>query len=116
MSKEKIYDGNIDDSLYLLVLLYIYSSPGSHVNYSYYGFSHQVYYYYPFSVVSDPAKLYNDLRWNITRPQGFEAVMRVRCSQVFLRRNDILILFSLNDLCLGTYMCSVNETNVLPCV
>ncbi|KAF4370869.1 hypothetical protein G4B88_012669 [Cannabis sativa] len=41
----------------------------------------QVYYYYPFSVVSDPAKIYNDLRWNITRPQGFEAVMRVRCSQ-----------------------------------
>ncbi|KAK8580236.1 hypothetical protein V6N13_143355 [Hibiscus sabdariffa] len=41
----------------------------------------QVYYYYPFSAVSDPAKLYNDLRWNITRPQGFEAVMRVRCSQ-----------------------------------
>lgn len=42
----------------------------------------QVYYYYPFSAVSDPAKLYNDLRWNITRPQGFEAVMRVRSSQV----------------------------------
>ncbi|XP_022719190.1 protein transport protein Sec24-like At4g32640 [Durio zibethinus] len=41
----------------------------------------QVYYYYPFSSISDPAKLYNDLRWNITRPQGFEAVMRVRCSQ-----------------------------------
>ncbi|PPS06533.1 hypothetical protein GOBAR_AA14116 [Gossypium barbadense] len=41
----------------------------------------QVYYYYPFSAVSDSAKLYNDLRWNITRPQGFEAVMRVRCSQ-----------------------------------
>lgn len=41
----------------------------------------QVYYYYPFSVVCDPAKLYNDLRWNVTRPQGFEAVMRVRCSQ-----------------------------------
>ncbi|KAK6233036.1 hypothetical protein SCA6_003109 [Theobroma cacao] len=41
----------------------------------------KVYYYYPFSSVSDPAKLYNDLRWNITRPQGFEAVMRVRCSQ-----------------------------------
>ncbi|KAG6668921.1 hypothetical protein I3843_01G198300 [Carya illinoinensis] len=41
----------------------------------------QVYYYYPFSALSDPAKLYNDLRWNITRPQGFEAVMRVRCSQ-----------------------------------
>jgi hypothetical protein len=42
----------------------------------------QVYYYYPFSAVSDSAKLYNDLRWNVTRPQGFEAVMRVRCSQV----------------------------------
>ncbi|KAL8474498.1 hypothetical protein ACS0TY_031090 [Phlomoides rotata] len=41
----------------------------------------QVYYYYPFSAVSDPAKLYNDLRWNVIRPQGFEAVMRVRCSQ-----------------------------------
>ncbi|XP_074281071.1 protein transport protein SEC24 C-like [Silene latifolia] len=41
----------------------------------------QVYYYSPFSAVSDTAKLYNDLRWNLTRPQGFEAVMRVRCSQ-----------------------------------
>ncbi|XP_010929766.3 protein transport protein SEC24 C [Elaeis guineensis] len=41
----------------------------------------QVYYYYPFSALSDTAKLYNDLRWNISRPQGFEAVMRVRCSQ-----------------------------------
>ncbi|KAF6148288.1 hypothetical protein GIB67_012063 [Kingdonia uniflora] len=40
----------------------------------------QVYYYYPFSAISDSAKLYNDLRWNITRPQGFEAVMRVRHS------------------------------------
>ncbi|KAG2620540.1 protein transport protein Sec24-like CEF isoform X2 [Panicum virgatum] len=41
----------------------------------------RVYYYYPFSALSDPAKLYNDLRWNISRPQGFEAVMRIRCSQ-----------------------------------
>ncbi|KAK4486180.1 hypothetical protein RD792_008849 [Penstemon davidsonii] len=41
----------------------------------------QVYYYYPFSALSDSAKLYNDLRWNVSRPQGFEAVMRVRCSQ-----------------------------------
>ncbi|CAN4098171.1 unnamed protein product [Withania somnifera] len=41
----------------------------------------QVYYYFPFSALADTAKLYNDLRWNITRPQGFEAVMRVRCSQ-----------------------------------
>nr|XP_043624506.1 protein transport protein Sec24-like At4g32640 isoform X2 [Erigeron canadensis] len=41
----------------------------------------QVYYYHPFSALSDPAKLYNDLRWNVTRPQGFEAVLRVRCSQ-----------------------------------
>ncbi|VVA14675.1 PREDICTED: transport [Prunus dulcis] len=41
----------------------------------------QVYYYYPFSAVADSAKIYNDLRWNVTRPQGFEAVMRVRCSQ-----------------------------------
>ncbi|XP_039120781.1 protein transport protein Sec24-like At4g32640 isoform X1 [Dioscorea cayenensis subsp. rotundata] len=41
----------------------------------------QVYYYYPFSALSDSGKLYNDLRWNISRPQGFEAVMRVRCSE-----------------------------------
>lgn len=44
----------------------------------------QIYYYYPFSAVADPAKLYNDLRWNLSRPQGFEAVMRVRCGQVSL--------------------------------
>ncbi|WVZ51990.1 hypothetical protein U9M48_003086 [Paspalum notatum var. saurae] len=36
----------------------------------------RVYYYYPFSALSDPAKLFNDLRWNINRPQGFESVMR----------------------------------------
>jgi protein transport protein SEC24 len=48
---------------------------------SIFNFSLQVYYYYPFSALSDPAKLFNDLRWNISRPQGFEAVMRVRCSQ-----------------------------------
>ena len=24
----------------------------------------------------------NDLKWNVVRPQGLEAVMRVRCSQV----------------------------------
>ncbi|KAM3231532.1 hypothetical protein P3S67_008742 [Capsicum chacoense] len=41
----------------------------------------QVYYYFPFSALADTAKLYNDLRWNITRPERFEAVMRVRCSQ-----------------------------------
>ncbi|XP_024531752.1 protein transport protein Sec24-like At4g32640 [Selaginella moellendorffii] len=41
----------------------------------------QAYYYFPFSATMDSAKLYNDLRWNLTRPQGLEAVMRVRCSQ-----------------------------------
>ncbi|KAI3678829.1 hypothetical protein L6452_38132 [Arctium lappa] len=41
----------------------------------------QVCYYHPFSALSNPAKLYNDLRWNVTRPQGFEVVMRVRNSQ-----------------------------------
>jgi protein transport protein SEC24 len=37
---------------------------------SIFNFSLQVYYYYPFSALSDPAKLFNDLRWNISRPQG----------------------------------------------
>ncbi|XP_058078018.1 protein transport protein SEC24 C-like isoform X2 [Magnolia sinica] len=41
----------------------------------------QVYYYHPFSALCDSAKIYNDLKWNIARPQGLEAVMRVRCSQ-----------------------------------
>eukprot|EP00899_Mesostigma_viride_P012163 jgi/Mesvir1/20948/Mv08019-RA.1 len=41
----------------------------------------QVYHYCPFSPVVDGGKLYNDLRWNLKRPQGMEAVMRVRCSQ-----------------------------------
>ncbi|MFS7977709.1 putative sec23/Sec24, trunk domain, von Willebrand factor A-like domain superfamily [Helianthus anomalus] len=40
-----------------------------------------MYYYHPFYALFDPAKLYNDLRWNVTRPQGIEAVMRVTCSQ-----------------------------------
>ncbi|KAI3689828.1 hypothetical protein L2E82_47798 [Cichorium intybus] len=34
-----------------------------------------------FITTQNPAKLYNDLRWNLTRPQGFEVVMRVRCIQ-----------------------------------
>ncbi|KAJ0972769.1 hypothetical protein J5N97_020728 [Dioscorea zingiberensis] len=42
----------------------------------------QVYHYYPFSALSGFAKLYNDLRWNICRPQRFEAVIRVRCSEI----------------------------------
>ncbi|MFS8033511.1 putative sec23/Sec24, trunk domain, von Willebrand factor A-like domain superfamily [Helianthus anomalus] len=42
---------------------------------------YQMYYYHPFYGLFGPAKLYNDLRWNVTRPQGFEAVIRVRCSQ-----------------------------------
>ncbi|GMY39291.1 SUPPRESSOR OF GAMMA RESPONSE 1 isoform X2, partial [Fagus crenata] len=41
-----------------------------------------VYYYYSFSALSDPVKLYNDLRWSVTRPQGFEAVVRVKCSEI----------------------------------
>lgn len=41
----------------------------------------QIYFYHPFSALLHSAKLYNDLRWNITRPQGFEATMRVRCSE-----------------------------------
>ncbi|GBG78109.1 hypothetical protein CBR_g26046 [Chara braunii] len=41
----------------------------------------QIYFYYPFTVTVDSPKIYNDLRWNITRPQGLEAVLRVRCSQ-----------------------------------
>ncbi|KAF8646424.1 hypothetical protein HU200_065851 [Digitaria exilis] len=45
------------------------------------GITCEVYYITRFLLSSDPAKLYNDLRWNISRPAGFEAVMRVRCSQ-----------------------------------
>eukprot|EP00271_Cylindrocystis_brebissonii_P012807 TRINITY_DN3230_c0_g1_i1.p1 TRINITY_DN3230_c0_g1~~TRINITY_DN3230_c0_g1_i1.p1 ORF type:complete len:1229 (+),score=266.22 TRINITY_DN3230_c0_g1_i1:375-4061(+) len=40
----------------------------------------QLYYYFPFDAQHDRAKLYNDLRWNVIRPTGLEAVMKVRCS------------------------------------
>ncbi|KAG0560568.1 hypothetical protein M758_10G185600 [Ceratodon purpureus] len=40
----------------------------------------QIYYYHEFQANVDSAKLDNDLRWNVTRPQGLECVMRVRCS------------------------------------
>ncbi|MFS8026897.1 hypothetical protein Hanom_Chr16g01492061 [Helianthus anomalus] len=33
---------------------------------------YQMYYYHPFYALSDPAKLYNDLRWNVTRPTGLK--------------------------------------------
>ncbi|GJW98355.1 transport protein Sec24-like protein [Tanacetum coccineum] len=56
----------------------------------------QVYYYHPFSALSDPAKLYNDLRWNVTRPQGFEAVMRVRCISPRTTKGQMLFCKSLN--------------------
>eukprot|EP00850_Spirogloea_muscicola_P012018 SM000076S21839 [mRNA] locus=s76:434121:442111:- [translate_table: standard] len=36
----------------------------------------QVYYYFPFNAGVDSAKVFNDLRWNVCRPQGFEAIMR----------------------------------------
>jgi hypothetical protein len=36
---------------------------------------------YPgFNTQLDFAQLHNDLRWNVLRPQGLEAVMRVRAS------------------------------------
>lgn len=49
-----------------------------------------LYTYQPFNAAADSAKLYNDLRWNLTRPQGLEAVMRVRCSQVSNLRKTTL--------------------------
>lgn len=40
----------------------------------------QLYHYCPFVSPSDDDQLYNDLRWNVQRPQGLEAVARMRCS------------------------------------
>jgi len=39
-----------------------------------------IYHYQPFNPVMDQDQLLNDLKWNISRPQGFEAIMRVRVS------------------------------------
>lgn len=39
-----------------------------------------VHHYHPFSFPLDTAQLYNDVHWTLVRPQGMEAVMRVRCS------------------------------------
>lgn len=65
----------------------------------------QVYYYYPFSALSDPAKLANDLRWNIARPQGFEAVMRVRCSMVSLMFWESYASCSIKQECYHVVIC-----------
>ena len=40
-----------------------------------------LYYYGDFDVAMDEAQMFNDLRWNVVRPQALEAVMRVRASQ-----------------------------------
>ncbi|KAG8388134.1 hypothetical protein BUALT_Bualt02G0094300 [Buddleja alternifolia] len=75
----------------------------------------QVYYYYPFSAVSDTAKLYNDLRWNVTRPQGFEAVMRVRCSQIDCDKTIMVSLKHDDKLQEGTecsFQCALLYTTV----
>ena len=34
-----------------------------------------------FPAALPPMQLLNDLKWNVARPQGMEAIMRVRCSQ-----------------------------------
>eukprot|EP00210_Caulerpa_lentillifera_P007345 g7021.t1 len=39
-----------------------------------------VYKYEKFTVQKSAQQFMNDLRWNVSRPQGFEAVLRVRCS------------------------------------
>lgn len=41
----------------------------------------QVYHYASFDAVQDAGVFYNDLRWNVIRPQGLEAVGRLRASQ-----------------------------------
>ena len=40
-----------------------------------------LYQYTPFNPALDHDQVLNDLKWNVLRPQGMEAVMRVRCSQ-----------------------------------
>eukprot|EP00884_Botryococcus_braunii_P013212 jgi/Botrbrau1/21892/Bobra.0249s0021.1 len=40
----------------------------------------QLYHYSPFVGGMDDDLLFNDLRWNVLRPQGWEAVGRLRCS------------------------------------
>ncbi|GFH20962.1 uncharacterized protein HaLaN_18173 [Haematococcus lacustris] len=40
-----------------------------------------LYQYTPFNPVLDHDQVLNDLKWNLSRPQGMEAVMRLRCSQ-----------------------------------
>jgi protein transport protein SEC24 len=40
----------------------------------------QLYHYAPFHPAADADQFYNDLRWNLLRPQGYEAVGRLRVS------------------------------------
>ncbi|KAK9850464.1 hypothetical protein WJX84_009840 [Apatococcus fuscideae] len=41
----------------------------------------QVYHYHPFHASIHAPQLLNDLRWNVSRPQGLEAIARLRCSK-----------------------------------
>lgn len=62
----------------------------------------QAYFYQDWNAYRDGEKFCRDLERNLTRPMGFEAVMRVRCSHgvrvtthlgnVFLRSSDLLAL------------------------
>jgi protein transport protein SEC24 len=56
----------------------------------------QVYYYPHFNGSRDGERLYADLKHNITRRIGFEAVMRVRCS-VGMKIKENLFVFILNQ-------------------
>jgi hypothetical protein len=40
-----------------------------------------LYHYYPFNASLDHEELVNNLLWNVQREQGFEAMLRLRCSQ-----------------------------------
>lgn len=40
-----------------------------------------LYHYLPFNPLMDQDQLLNDLKWNVSRPQGLEAILRVRASQ-----------------------------------
>jgi hypothetical protein len=56
----------------------------------------QVYYYPNFNGNRDGERLYADLKHNITRRIGFEAVMRVRCSVGMLPKKSASFLCQIN--------------------
>ena len=82
---DKVYSKMATEAAEYQCAIDVFLLPNGHVDVASLGHLCRVtggslYRYHDFNTALDFAQLHNDLRWNVTRPQGLEAVMRVRAS------------------------------------